>query len=302
MSSIYPYAGFWRRLGAFIIDSFVISIPVSVISIPVMFSKFQQLAVQMPADGTAPTPEMLQSLFSVYGSLFALQLAGVVIFWLYFSLMESSKLQATLGKMALGIKVTDEKGNRIGFGRATGRTLGKIISYMIMYIGFLMAGFTARKQALHDFMASTLVVEKTYQPGEPLPEGKSHMVGLVFTIIGLAALCVLPFVLLFVAVMHLPNTPDASVKAPSAVSDTFQKDLLETEKSMGAMLQLMELREETSGEREPVETEDFTYYFNTDGARAVRKADETYTVYLPQDQYVACCESGKCGPAFNKCK
>lgn len=301
MSSIYPYAGFWRRLGALIIDAVIISIPTTMLTVPVMFSKIQQLAVQMPADGS-PSPEMIQGLISVYGSMFALQLVGLVIFWLYFSIMESSKLQATLGKMALGIKVTDEKGNRISFGRATGRTLGKLISYMIMYIGFLMAGFTARKQALHDFMASTLVVEKTYQPGEPLPEGKSHITALVLTIIGLAALCILPFILLFVAVMHLPDAPASSRTAPAAVSDTFQKDMQETEKSMDATLQLMELSQEASGDREPVVTEDFTYYFNTDGARAVRKADESYTVYLPKGQYMTCCEKGKCGAVLPACK
>ncbi len=74
--------------------------------------------------------------------------------------MESSSKQATLGKMALGIIVTDVNGERIGFGRATGRFFGKIVSGMIFYIGYIMAGFTDRKQALHDMMAGTLVVNK----------------------------------------------------------------------------------------------------------------------------------------------
>ena len=74
--------------------------------------------------------------------------------------MESSSKQATLGKLALGIVVTDLSGNRISFGRATGRYFGKIVSGMIMCIGYIMAGFTERKQALHDIMASCLVILK----------------------------------------------------------------------------------------------------------------------------------------------
>jgi uncharacterized RDD family membrane protein YckC len=80
--------------------------------------------------------------------------------WLYFAIMESSSRQATLGKMALGIVVTDISGRRISFARATGRQLGKIISGMILYIGYLMIAFTQRKQGLHDIMAECLVVVK----------------------------------------------------------------------------------------------------------------------------------------------
>lgn len=78
--------------------------------------------------------------------------------WLYFSIMESSKAQATIGKMALSLKVTDMEGNRISFGRATGRFFGKFISEIILMIGFMMAGWTEKKQALHDMMADTLVI------------------------------------------------------------------------------------------------------------------------------------------------
>ncbi len=74
--------------------------------------------------------------------------------------MESSANQATLGKMALSLKVTDAKGERLTFGRATGRHFGKIVSGVIFLIGFFMAGWTAKKQALHDMMASTLVVRE----------------------------------------------------------------------------------------------------------------------------------------------
>jgi len=86
----------------------------------------------------------------------AMTIAG----WLYYALMESSNYQATLGKMALSIKVTDMSGNKVSFGKATGRYFGKIVSTIIFYIGFIMAGFTQQKQALHDIMAGCLVVNK----------------------------------------------------------------------------------------------------------------------------------------------
>ena len=77
--------------------------------------------------------------------------------WLYFALLESSSMQGTLGKKALGMIVTDLSGNRIGFGRATGRYFGKILSAIILGIGFIMVAFTERKQGLHDLLANTLV-------------------------------------------------------------------------------------------------------------------------------------------------
>jgi len=85
---------------------------------------------------------------------------GVIINWLYWAVMESSSKQATLGKMALGIIVTDYEGKGISFGRATGRQFARIISALILLIGYIMAGFTEKKQALHDMIAECLVVVK----------------------------------------------------------------------------------------------------------------------------------------------
>ena len=89
----------------------------------------------------------------------------VLFIWLglwivYFAAFESSGRQATPGKMALGVVVTDDAGQRIGFGRAAARTAAKYVSAMILWIGFLMAAFTARKQALHDMMTGCLVLRR----------------------------------------------------------------------------------------------------------------------------------------------
>ena len=82
----------------------------------------------------------------------------LLIDWIYEATLESSSKQATVGKMVLGLKVTDEHGNRISFARASARFFSKILSRMTLFIGYIMAGFTARKQALHDIIAGTLVV------------------------------------------------------------------------------------------------------------------------------------------------
>ena len=74
--------------------------------------------------------------------------------------MESSATQGTLGKMALGIIVTDLNGNRISFRQATGRYFAKSISNLLLGIGYLMVFFTKRKQGLHDIMAKCLVTNK----------------------------------------------------------------------------------------------------------------------------------------------
>jgi uncharacterized RDD family membrane protein YckC len=86
-------------------------------------------------------------------------LVGLLVGWFYYAFSESSAKQATLGKQAMGITVTDMDGNRISFARATGRYFSKWISAIILLIGYLMAAFTAKKQALHDIIAGTLVIK-----------------------------------------------------------------------------------------------------------------------------------------------
>jgi uncharacterized RDD family membrane protein YckC len=105
-------------------------------------------------------PPDMQTIFPMIHAMLRLALLRVVLHWLYYSLLESSAWQATLGKKALGLEVTDLDGNRISFGRATGRFFAKFISWMILFIGYIMAGFTEKKQALHDILAGTLVIRK----------------------------------------------------------------------------------------------------------------------------------------------
>ncbi len=88
-----------------------------------------------------------------------MNLLSVVIGWLYFALMESSERGATVGKMAMGLRVVTNDGKRLSFMNATGRYFAKILSAIILCIGFIMIGFTERKRGLHDMIASTLVIK-----------------------------------------------------------------------------------------------------------------------------------------------
>lgn len=123
------YAGFGKRLLAFIIDGLVLSV---ISGLAIAFGGWLILGWTL----------------------------NTVVGWLYFSLMESSEYQATLGKLALGIIVTDLSGQRISFATATGRYFGKILSGIILCIGYIMAAFTEKRQALHDLMAGTLVINR----------------------------------------------------------------------------------------------------------------------------------------------
>ena len=85
---------------------------------------------------------------------------SLAVGWLYFAFMESSDKQASLGKMVLKLKVTDLNGKRIDFARATGRYFSKILSTIILFIGYIMILFTEKRQGLHDLIANTLVIQE----------------------------------------------------------------------------------------------------------------------------------------------
>ncbi len=87
-------------------------------------------------------------------------IAGLVINWLYSAIQESSPKQATIGKQAMGLVVTDMNGDRVSFVKATIRHFAKILSALILLIGYIMAFFTEKKQGLHDMIAGTLVLQK----------------------------------------------------------------------------------------------------------------------------------------------
>jgi uncharacterized RDD family membrane protein YckC len=151
------YAGFWRRVFAEVLDTLLLTFvlfPVEIIL---------GIVVVMATDANENS-----SLIPIARIL--IDLVSLFAWWLYSSLLESSPWQATLGKKALGIRVTDLNGSRISFGRASGRYFAKVLSGLICFVGLIMVAFTERKQGLHDLMAGTLVL-KGSSPNKvhPLP-------------------------------------------------------------------------------------------------------------------------------------
>ena len=136
------YAGFWRRFFANCIDGFLIGIVLKILD----------SSMARVIEKNSFNLDIILMWLAVW------LVSYITIDWLYYALQESSSSQATLGKLALGIVVTDVTGNRISFGRATGRYFAHYITYITFGIGFLIQPFTIRRQALHDLIAGTLVV------------------------------------------------------------------------------------------------------------------------------------------------
>ncbi|MBL0162316.1 MAG: RDD family protein [Xanthomonadales bacterium] len=175
------HAGFWRRCAAWLIDNLVLFVPsVIVMLIPIL---------------------------------------GVIVYfvgrWAYFAMMESSPAQATLGKRVMGIVATDGKGQRLSLGHASGRYFAGAISCITLFIGYALAGWTSRKQALHDLIADTCVVFDTVRPGEPLPTVRPPMPWY-----GWAANCLLLVVapIGIVAAIALPAYQDYMVRSKVAIA------------------------------------------------------------------------------------
>jgi uncharacterized RDD family membrane protein YckC len=145
------YAGFWLRAVAFLIDLFIVLI---FIGPPMLYLLGKNV-------GTNATPQaIIDFAYSGTRQAIAINLLVDMAYWLYSASLESSVWQATAGKKLLGLYVTDVNGKRISFARASGRFIGKSLEQLTLFIGFLAAGFTARKQALHDIVAGCLVLRK----------------------------------------------------------------------------------------------------------------------------------------------
>jgi uncharacterized RDD family membrane protein YckC len=153
-----PYAGFWLRVVAYLIDGIILGVIFGVLFlIGIAFvgvGSIEAMAREMHnGDAEPPVAFFLMLIF--------ISFLWLIASWIYYAYLESSPNQGTLGKMALGLIVTDLQGSRISFGHATGRFFAKIITHLIpLGIGYMMAGFTEKKQALHDMIAATLVLRK----------------------------------------------------------------------------------------------------------------------------------------------
>jgi uncharacterized RDD family membrane protein YckC len=154
------YAGFWLRVLAYLIDAAILG----VFAVPIVVGAAMAMGIggmlaRIPREGD-PFADGPPAIFLLF--IWFCVLLGVGGTWLYNALLESSEWQGSAGKKVLGLIVTDMAGQRITFARASGRHFGKIVTSFIPFgIGYAMAGFTEKRQALHDMLASCLVLRKT---------------------------------------------------------------------------------------------------------------------------------------------
>ena len=169
-------AGFWKRVAAYLIDAFALGIVTQIVQLVLMMLFFG-----MNMGTLSSNPE---SMFSgTTGILFilAVYIIPLAMGAAYYAAFHASSKQATLGKMAVGIKVVRTDGTRISMGRGVGRYFGFMLSSLIMGIGLLMAAFTERKQGLHDMICDTLVVDKWAYTAHP--EWQNRQLGTVTVVI-----------------------------------------------------------------------------------------------------------------------
>ncbi|WP_254460254.1 RDD family protein [Xanthomonas sacchari] len=165
-------AGFWKRVAAYLIDAVLVGIVANVIQFVVMLGFFG-------INGFGKQPDFATAAGIIM--LVLLYLLPMAISALYYGLFHASTKQATLGKMAVGIKVVRTDGSRISVARGVGRYFGFMLSSLTLGIGLLMAAFTERKQALHDMLCDTLVVDKWAYTDHP--EWQQRKLGTVTVVI-----------------------------------------------------------------------------------------------------------------------
>lgn len=139
------YAGFWIRLLASLLDGVILL--VAAICIMVLTG--------------VPMEHMMDFINVELEGYTWQQSMYVFLSLLYVILLPASTLQGTLGKAALGLKITDVNGERISVWRSLGRALSEILSTIILFIGYIMIAFHRQKRGLHDIIAGTYVIRES---------------------------------------------------------------------------------------------------------------------------------------------
>ena len=150
------YAGFWLRVVAFVIDSIVLSVLYLLVIIPLYDALLPPAAIAMDPDLPAQGQSLFDQVLKPDVSLLILIVVAIV----YYAIMEASRHQGSLGKLALELKVTDAQGGRLSFSKSVIRKASKLLSAALLLLGDLAAAFTRRKQALHDLIAGAFVLKR----------------------------------------------------------------------------------------------------------------------------------------------
>lgn len=149
------YAGFWIRFAAWLLDVIILGIAIT----PIKLALFGVLGISSSMGGFGRHSDPAEFVALMAPAIGLSVILSLSASWLYEAFLLSSSKQATVGKMACGLRVTDTYGRRLSFMHATGRHFAKYISGLTLGIGYIMIAFTERKQALHDLIAGTLVLK-----------------------------------------------------------------------------------------------------------------------------------------------
>jgi uncharacterized RDD family membrane protein YckC len=153
----FDYASFWQRFGAWVIDLMVLMVPSMIVFYAMGgFTAYTHMLTQLQAN-----PDMSTAIRDYAEATQGANIATFVIGFLYYTLFESSKWQATPGKLALRLRVTDVNGNGLTVGRAALRNavrLTNVITGLIPFVCYIAVAWTERKQGLHDLLAHALVL------------------------------------------------------------------------------------------------------------------------------------------------
>ncbi|TQV73820.1 hypothetical protein FLL45_13200 [Aliikangiella marina] len=200
MAAGFVYGGFWKRFFAYFIDGIIFN--------------FTFFMIAIWGFGAAAS---LNDPFAMSSSVGLIYLFYYLSWWMYYALQESSNAQATIGKRALGIKVVDMNGHALSFAHAAGRQAAGAITAFTLLIGYLLAAFTKRKQALHDLIAGTVIVNNNFGPNQIVevnqnpPAGMS--VGGIIAVVGLVLIIPIGGI---IAMVSVPAYHDYTTRAKVA--------------------------------------------------------------------------------------
>jgi uncharacterized RDD family membrane protein YckC len=145
-----PYAGFWIRVVGYLIDAIILGVVGGILQLTVVGSM-----IKMPQPGTVPDVGTIGPMLGMLGVVSLLNLAIAACYEAFFV----ANLSATPGKMVIGVKVVRPDGSKVDLGRAFGRYFAKLLSGLILFIGYIMIGFDSEKRGLHDMICDTRVVK-----------------------------------------------------------------------------------------------------------------------------------------------
>ena len=255
------YASVWKRFFAFLIDVFIFVI------------LFWVLAQVM--DNASVSLTLL------------------VLIWLYYALLESSPLQASVGKIIIGLKVVDKRGRRLSFWQATERILSKLITNITFYFGFFIAAFDKRKQTLHDRISHSAVIRKmdNFDPDFFEAEEEDEFPSFTFITI-VSVLLALVFVGLLVFLVASPQYQKAARQVQlsrvlTTLDNAAVRQIADSQGNKPA-LSLWQREYENCQLKSPVKLvcDGFELILSSDGITAQARAanmDILYTLFRPFD-------------------